>query len=427
MDCEPTGETLQLILDEFEHLSINPSRITILKDSELGIGGYGEVCLATLDGSSQVAVKQLRIVQAKGTRIRLAVRLAREIRIWARVKHPNVLELVGYHLSENYVYAQLISPYMANGNVKEYMKRAQADVGVRLRFLEGITSGMAYLHSCSPPICHGDLKPDNVLVNDELNAVLCDFGLATFIEESEAASGLTTSRSIKGSTRYMSPELFLDIQAKHTLESDVWGWGCTIFEIITDCIPYSSVPGNTHVMLALVKGEPPGLVELLPKVDMPFRPIFDTLHDLILDSWNKEPTQRPLSRHILQQLHHAGRPQANPNANTNGNEEPPHHYGFALGPTFDDDFGPIDRHARGYGGTPDDYRANVPAGNANINGGEEPGDNDGRRTYCYCDRVSYGEMIGCDDDQCQRQWGEWVCDECKARRENEGVGAVRIL
>ncbi|KIO29775.1 hypothetical protein M407DRAFT_69970, partial [Tulasnella calospora MUT 4182] len=156
----------------------------------------------------------------------------RELRVWAKAKHPNVLELVGYSLSENYGSAQFVSPYMPNGNVKEYMKRTQATADVRLGFVRGITLGMAYLHSCDPPICHGDLKPANVLINDGPEAVLCDFGLASFVEVSGASSGLTTSGSIKGSTRYMSPELFQTADAKHTLESDVWAWACTVFEVL---------------------------------------------------------------------------------------------------------------------------------------------------------------------------------------------------
>lgn len=70
-----------------------------------------------------------------------------------------------------------------------------------------------------------------MLIDENHDAVLCDFGLATFIQYSGAASGLTTSRSTKGSTRYMSPELFQDSEAKHTLESDIWGWACTVFEV----------------------------------------------------------------------------------------------------------------------------------------------------------------------------------------------------
>ncbi|KAG8950551.1 hypothetical protein FRC04_007370 [Tulasnella sp. 424] len=146
MDWETNNEALQLTLDELGHLLIDPSRLTILNDFELGIGGYGDVCLATLDESSKVAVKQLRIIQAKGTRLRVAMRLAREMKIWARAKHPNVLRLVGYYLSENYACAQLISPYMAHGNVTEYMKRAQADMGTRLDFVSVLKARLLEYH-----------------------------------------------------------------------------------------------------------------------------------------------------------------------------------------------------------------------------------------------------------------------------------------
>lgn len=115
--------------------------------------------------------------------------------------------------------------------------------------MRDITSGLAYLHGCNPPICHGDIKPVttyrnssreqcrltyvklNVLISAKPDAVLCDFGLALFIEDSEGPSGLTTSRSIKASPRYMSPELLDEEEAKHTLESDIWAWACTIFEV----------------------------------------------------------------------------------------------------------------------------------------------------------------------------------------------------
>lgn len=63
----------QTTLDELSHLLINPSRLTILNDSEVGSGGYGEVYLATLDGTSKVAIKQLRIIPAGGTKARAAI------------------------------------------------------------------------------------------------------------------------------------------------------------------------------------------------------------------------------------------------------------------------------------------------------------------------------------------------------------------
>lgn len=111
------------------------------------------MCLATLDGSSKVAIKLLRVIQARGTRIRVAMvslvrlslshqhrsqacqRLARELKVWEKAKHPNVLKLIGYYLGENYTCAQLISPYMENGNITEYVRRTQPSTEKRLAFV----------------------------------------------------------------------------------------------------------------------------------------------------------------------------------------------------------------------------------------------------------------------------------------------------
>ncbi|KAG8921485.1 hypothetical protein FRC01_000228 [Tulasnella sp. 417] len=309
MDVE-TNSALQSTLDELAHFLINPSRLTITKG--IGSGGYGEVSLATLDGSTEVAVKELRIIgaQAAETRARVALRLARELKVWAKAKHPNVLELLGYYLSPNYGRAQFISPFMPNGNIIDYIKRTQAGADVRLGFVRDITSGMAYLHSCDPPICHGDLKPANVLINDEPGAVLCDFGLATFIEASGASSGLTTSRSTKGSTRYMSPELFQANDAKHTLESDVWAWACTVFEIINDKTPYSNAEGDASVILALTQGTPPASMESLNSLALnagpPLRSAIATLQLLIPECWSTGPDKRPKLSDILKRLEQAG-------------------------------------------------------------------------------------------------------------------------
>ncbi|KAG9043783.1 Negative regulator of mitotic exit [Tulasnella sp. UAMH 9824] len=201
---------LRSALDDLTHLYIPESRLNIMDSKDIGGGKYGEVLLAKLEGSSQapiqVAVKELRHVETRGVRQRVALRLARELKIWARVKHPNILPLIGYYLSENYEIARFISPFMTNGNVSQYLRR-------------------------EPP---GELKRldiPNILITETLQAVLCDFGLASFIQESGMSSGLTTSRPIKGSLRYMSPELILHDEAKHTLASDVWAWGCTVFEV----------------------------------------------------------------------------------------------------------------------------------------------------------------------------------------------------
>ncbi|KAG8925949.1 hypothetical protein FRC01_009507 [Tulasnella sp. 417] len=328
MDSEADHAILQATLDELAHLLLEPSRLTIIKDSEVGSGGYWAVCLAMLDATSKVAVKQLRIIQAKGMRVRVAVRLPRELKVWAKTKHPNVLKLVGYYLSENYGPAQLVSPYMENGNVTEYVQRTQPTIETRLAFVRGVTSGMAYLHSREPPICHGDLIPviifhsaphekfrltdlkANVLISDKPDAVLCDFGLANFVENSGQPSGLTTSRSIKGSLRYMSPELFEDDEAKHTLESDIWAWACTTSEIITNVIPYATSRNDGSLMMAVGRGASPASMELmrnLAEVDLSSPSILSALQALIPECWNVDPRKRPPASSIMERLNYVDR------------------------------------------------------------------------------------------------------------------------
>ncbi|KAG8974276.1 hypothetical protein FRC05_007700 [Tulasnella sp. 425] len=282
-----------------------------MDSSEVGSGKYGEVLLATLDGWSQnptsVAVKELRTVGTRGVRKRVALRLARELKIWAKANHPHVLRLIGFYLSDNYEIAQLISPFMANGNVSQYLEKLQVGVLKRLDIIRDIALGMDYLHGCNPPICHGDLKPTNILMNDSLQAVLCDFGLASFVGESGISTGLTTSRSIKGSMRYMSPELLSEEESKHTLESDVWAWGCTAFEIVTDCAPYNAAKGDGGILMAFMRKDPPGSTEtlmsrLVDETSADAAPVFQNLPDCLTKCWAFEAKQRPRMPSILHQL-----------------------------------------------------------------------------------------------------------------------------
>ncbi|KAG8916434.1 hypothetical protein FRC01_003155 [Tulasnella sp. 417] len=301
----------QATLDELSHLVVPPSQLAFENDAELGCGGYGEVYLAHLTKSSEtppekVAVKQLRIVHSKEVRRRIAIRLAREVKVWAAAKHPNILELVGFYLSENYECAQLISAYIAHGNVKDYIKTCNPGLEIRLNLVKGLTSGINYLHTCDPPICHGDLKPSNLLVSDSIEAVLCDFGLATFIDESGASSGLTTSKSVKGSTRYMSPELLLETGVKHTLGSDMWAWACTVLEVLTDREPFHTMKGDAGVITSLVLGQPPGSVDLLDdlssEVDATCHRTLDVFKCTIPGCWVSDFAKRPPSSKIITQL-----------------------------------------------------------------------------------------------------------------------------
>lgn len=93
--------------------------------------------------------------------------------------------------------------------------------------------GLEYLHSRSPPICHGDIKPQNVLINDELEAALSDFGLSRVLREVSEPSELTSSEAVKGTLNYMAIELLSEEEARPTPESDVYAFGGLILTVCT--------------------------------------------------------------------------------------------------------------------------------------------------------------------------------------------------
>ncbi|KAG9040422.1 Receptor-interacting serine/threonine-protein kinase 3 [Tulasnella sp. UAMH 9824] len=153
---------------------------------------------------------------------------------------------------------------MSNGDVLEYIERFKPDIQQRIAFTKCITAGRACLHNFDPAICHADLKPANVLLDLHMNAVLCDFGLASFVGDSPTASGLVTTTALKGGTpRYMSPELHSDDDCTHNLEGDVWAWGCTVFHVLTGTIPYAKALSQRQLCMAIVQEQPPGDITML--------------------------------------------------------------------------------------------------------------------------------------------------------------------
>ncbi|KAG8974267.1 hypothetical protein FRC05_007691 [Tulasnella sp. 425] len=299
---DDAGDSVVATLEELAHLLIPPERLYIVERSALGEGNYGEVVLGTLDEASSsprdVAVKRLKAVGTRGERVRLAKRLARELNIWAKIKHPNVVELIGYYLDEKYEAPLLISALMTNGNVLDYIERYKPDIEQRLAFMKGITAGLACLHNFDPAICHADLKPANVLLDLHMNAVLCDFGLASFVSGPGGMSGLATTTTLKGTPRYMSPELLLETDCRHNLESDVWAWACTVFEVLTGRIPYAEITGDVQFYLAIDRKEPPGDVASLLPNDAE-------------DCWDFDPQNRPTVRAILSHISNISPPTGN--------------------------------------------------------------------------------------------------------------------
>ncbi|KIO31635.1 hypothetical protein M407DRAFT_218800, partial [Tulasnella calospora MUT 4182] len=216
-------------------------------------------------------------------------RLARELKVWARLQHPHVLPVLGYYLDNYYRTAVLISEYQLRGDLKEYLEQEDPSWDIRLQLIRDATDGLIYLHSQDPPIRHGDLKPGNVLIGVERRAMLADFGLSQTLEAEP--TGLTTSSGLKGTVRYFSPEL-LEQGVRPDLSSDMWAWACLALEGLTGRAPYATRTGDAAVILALASGELPSETESL-LIHVP------DLKLLLSKCWSSAPSERPSAVYCL--------------------------------------------------------------------------------------------------------------------------------
>lgn len=243
-----------------------------------------------------VAVKVLRIFRVKDQDgVRARKRLNREVYVWHRLEHPNVVKLFGtsYHMGGR---PSMIMQWYENGSAAEYLSKKNPSAN-RMHLVHDVAKGLEYLHTLRPPIIHGDLKGNNVLITDEGRAVLCDFGLSKVIEELGHTSGLTSSPGAAGPIRWQAPELMQDDDAEMTLSSDIWSFGCTAFEILAGVLPYSHRTKDALVLRDMNNGcKPSSDNEYLLARFPPY------MHHVLDRCWSFSPFSRPTMSVVIADL-----------------------------------------------------------------------------------------------------------------------------
>jgi len=124
----------------------------------------------------------------------------------------------------------------------------------REKLCEDVALGLQYLHERVPPIVHGDLKGENILVRDDGRAALCDFGLSMVLDG--CATGFTTS-GVGGTLRYMALEQLTDDEGGRSVQGDIYSYGCTYGEIMTGEVPFSWLKFDAHIITAISLGTLP--------------------------------------------------------------------------------------------------------------------------------------------------------------------------
>ncbi|KAF8006964.1 hypothetical protein BT93_K1077 [Corymbia citriodora subsp. variegata] len=199
----------------------------------LGEGAFGPVYRGRLADGSLVAVKRLRELSENKQK-----QFQTEVEVAGIVHHPNLLSLIGYCDMEQA--RLLVYPFMVNRSL-DFLLRQKAirplDWPIRMRIALGVARGMAHMHDqCHPSIIHRDVSSSNILLNEEFEPVLGDFGLARIMHERDIvvgnAEGSTGSGSVSAAdVGYVAPEYATT--GKCTLKVDVYLYGNMLLELIS--------------------------------------------------------------------------------------------------------------------------------------------------------------------------------------------------
>ncbi|KAK7342872.1 hypothetical protein VNO80_25829 [Phaseolus coccineus] len=195
-------------------------------DNKIGQGGFGPVYKGTLPTGEEVAIKRLSRSSAQGI-----VEFKNELTLICELQHMNLVQLLGCCIHEEEKI--LIYEYMPNKSLDFYLfdctRSKLLDWNKRFNIIQGIAQGLLYLHKYSRlKVIHRDLKASNILLDENMNPKISDFGMARMFTQQDSISN--TNRVV-GTYGYMSPEYAME--GIFSTKSDVYSFGVLLLEIVS--------------------------------------------------------------------------------------------------------------------------------------------------------------------------------------------------
>ncbi|KAG2241357.1 hypothetical protein Bca52824_096660 [Brassica carinata] len=194
--------------------------------NRLGHGGFGPVYKGLMPSGEEIAVKKLSLNSRQGSR-----EFMNEVKLLLRIQHKNLVSLLGccFHGPEK----MLVYEYLPNRSLDYFLfdklNPGLLDWSNRWRIIIGVARGLLYLHEEAPVrIIHRDIKASNILLDNDLNPKISDFGLARLFPGDGTH---TNTFRISGTYGYMAPEYAL--HGLLSVKSDVFSFGVLVLEIVS--------------------------------------------------------------------------------------------------------------------------------------------------------------------------------------------------
>ncbi|KAJ3427105.1 non-specific serine/threonine protein kinase [Anaeramoeba flamelloides] len=236
----------------------------------LGEGKTGKVKLAIDERTSQkVAIKIISKKKLKD--LKLDQKIKREIQAMKIFCHPHIVRL--YEVIESIEHLYLVIEYVPGGELFEYLvERDTLSEHEARKFFQQIISAIHYIHSKG--VVHRDIKPENILLDENCNIKISDFGLSNIMED-----GLLLKTSC-GTPNYASPEVIAGKQyAGH--EVDVWSCGVVLYAMLVGALPFDEE--NISLLFQKIKKA---------SYYIPFEEVTSEALDLIVGLLNPDPVKR---------------------------------------------------------------------------------------------------------------------------------------
>ena len=247
---------------------------------ELGRGGMGAVYLAEQPGlGREVAIKELILSPAADPTA--LMRFLQEARVMARTSHPNLvqvhdLEQIG---DANYI----VLEFVRGKSLRDLVNEGPIPLPQTFAVMHGVLQALDYAHRHA--IVHRDMKPENVLLSDEGNVKVADFGIARLTDDTGAGSTATKTGTTVGTPQYMSPEQVAS--SKVDGRSDLYSAGIVFYELIVGEPPFTASEADGPFTLMAKHVQAP------PKPPSVHKPGLDLrLEEVILKSLSKRPEDR---------------------------------------------------------------------------------------------------------------------------------------